>query len=279
MQKIIICFLFCSFFVIGITSCKKKKCGSKMTLTAEDSVIEGESIHLAVKDSYPTDNGTTNTYFFWEFPNMAEYSSTTAGMLEVHDASSRTIDNADFRDGGDYYFKVNPGNEKCSDVTAKKHVTVIPKTSPCINTVTENTLVIDESFTTTVITEPILPQLTTDSYNAFHVSLLLTTINGQFEIYFDIPFPKQSSTYSLRNRYQNSTDSEMEDDAPVQANILFIPNGEIYNSYRIVEGFNDLYVKLEGNQLVITFCNVVFTKASSFPLRTITVSGKARVQI
>jgi hypothetical protein len=83
----------------------------------------------------------------------------------------------------------------------------------------------------------------------------------------------------MRNYYQNFSDSQVEDDPYIQVEVAFSPNNEGYDAYRLVENTQNIYVKREGNTLIFSFCDVVFTKASSNPDRTISMSGKFKITL
>ncbi|MGV3629570.1 MAG: hypothetical protein ACO1O6_00090 [Bacteroidota bacterium] len=265
----------CLILVLFLTNCKKSEyCAENLSLQAPASVVEGETIMLSVKNSI----SGANTYYYWTFPDMTPYSSTVGGAVEVSDDGPRFIEHADFRDDGEYTFTINPGDDKCSVAHDTKIVHVIPKTCPCYDELGENYLEINKSWLSGTFVQDFTPIFEETSFNdGFQVLYSMPMFTYQLEVHFETPAPHHSSTYALRNYYQNGLDG-MEDDPPVQAWITFVPAADSYNTYRVVEGAGNLYVKYENNQLVLSFCDLVFTHTSD-PNKTIRLSGKARVDL
>jgi hypothetical protein len=263
-----------------LTSCiKQPDCGKPIFIIAPIEVMEGEDLTLGVKNVLDG----TNTYFYWEFPDMSAYSSTVDGMAEVSDFDPITIYKVDFRDEGNYRFKVSPGQDECDTKITSKFIKVIPKVSPCFADFSENTMLLTESFSANPFNLTLTPYVSGDTLNQdLQINLGMTGGNNfgyALNFYFDIPKPTHSSTYTMRNYYQNFSDSQIEDDPYIQVEVAFSPNNEGYDAYRLVENTQNIYVKREGNTLIFSFCDVVFTKASSNPDRTISMSGKFKITL
>ncbi len=268
--------LFVALVAIG-SSCKKNetKCNAQLAIEGPIYVNEGDNFTLTPVNA--TDINQSNTYFYWQYADMSNFTQTVDGMFEVSDTDPMTFEKADIRHDGVYKFKINSGNDKCPDVTASHAVKIIPKVSPCFNTMLLDTLMIDESFSGGIIEQSYVPILSIGTYgDEFSVELAMPMFTYFLVFYFDIPIPDYSSTYTLRNYYQNYSDTQIQDDPVIQASVQFAPDNATYNDYRIAENQQNIYVKVEGNDMYISFCDLLFTH-TSIPGRTVTVSGKFKV--
>ena len=276
-MKAIYSFFILSVFLSISYGCKKDTCIQDLNLVAPSSVMEGEDIYLSVTGA---DEAVNNSYY-WGLADMSYYSTLVDGMVEVSGPDPIIIENADLRDNGSYAFRIIPGQAgECPKVQSDKIITVIPKVSPCYNTTTENVLFIDESFSSGVINQTFTPTYENiwSSGSDFHIGLSMPMFTYAMDFYFYILPPEHSSTYTLRNYYQNASDGSVEDDFFIQAEVYFCPDNEGGNSYRVTENLDNLYVKREGNQLVLTFCDVEFSHIT-IPSKTVTISGKVRVDL
>lgn len=258
-------------------SCKKKKmyC-SEISIEGPDIVVEGEDIHLKVVN-LPIEE-SLNTYYYWKFANTDGYYTFMDDMVEVYDASPVTIHKADIRDNGLYAFSIHSSNDYCPVLTAVKYVKVIPKTCPCYNSIPFDTLIIDKSFSPEIEYRsyvPILDEALTGK--DFGIELGMPMFSYFMKFHFDIPIPDYSSTYTIRNHFQNGTDGLVPDDKILQVDVEFSPDNE-GNVYRVAENQDNLYLKREGNYLIITFCDVLFTH-KTITGRTLKISGKVRVSV
>jgi hypothetical protein len=268
--------LFVALVAIG-SSCKKNenKCNAQLAIEGPVYVNEGDNFTLTPVNA--TDINQSNTYFYWQYADMSNFSQTVDGMYEVSDTDPVTFEKADIRHDGVYKFKINSGNDKCPDVTASHTVKIIPKVSPCFNTMVLDTLMIDESFSGGIIDQSYVPVLAIGTFgDEFDIELVMPMFTYFLEFYFDIPIPDYSSTYTLRNYYQNYSDTQIQDDPVIQAYVEFSPDNEGADAYRIAENQQNIYVKVEGNDMYISFCDLLFTH-TSIPGRTITLSGKFKV--
>ena len=268
--------LFAALVAIG-TSCKKKedKCNEQLAIQGPTYVNEGDNFTLTPINA--TNINQVNTYFYWKYADMSNATQTVDGMYEVSDADPVTFEKADIRHDGVYIFKIHNADDKCLPAMASHTVKIIPKVSPCFTTMELDTMIIDESFTAGMIAQPYVPVLSVGTYqDEFNVELAMPMFTYFLAFYFDVPIPDYSSTYTLRNYYQNYADSQIQDDPVIQAYVEFSPDNEGADAYRIAENQQNIYVKVEGNDMYISFCDLLFTH-TSIPGRTITLSGKFKV--
>lgn len=261
------------------SSCLKKEKDCNAELKLEGPIYVNEGSDFTLTPTNVTDIDHANTYFYWQYADMTNANFTVGGMYEVSDADPVTFENADIRHDGVYSFKIDSGNDKCPDVIVSHTVHIVPKPSPCFNNLTLDTLEIDESFTGGTILQSYTPLLIEGTFgDAFTVDLAMPMFTYNLKFHFDIPVPDYSSTYKLRNYYQNGADAQIPDDPVIQASIEFSPDNEGYNAYRIAENQQNLYVKVEGNNMYLSFCDLLFTH-TSIPGRTIVMSGKLKVAL
>jgi hypothetical protein len=270
--------LIAALVAIG-SSCKKNenKCNANLTLEGPVYVNEGDNFTLTPTNA--TDINHSNTYFYWLYADMSNATQTVDGMYEVSDTDPVTFEKADIRHGGVYSFKIHNADDKCPPAIASHTVIIVPKVSPCFNSLPIDTMMIDQSFTSGVIEQAFDPALTVNSYgDEFSVELLMPMFTYFLEFSFKIPVPNYSSTYTLRNTYQNYADSQIPDDDVIQAYVQFSPDNEGYDAYRIAENQQNIYVKVEDNVMYLSYCDLLFTH-TSIPGRTIKLSGKVKVNL
>lgn len=268
--------LFAALIAIG-SSCKKNqnKCNENLTLEGPVYVNEGENFTLTPTNA--TNINQSNTYFYWLYADMSNATQTVDGMYEVSDADPVTFEKADIRHEGVYSFKIHNADDKCPPAIASHTVKIIPKVSPCFTSLALDTLMIDQSFSSGIISQSYVPVLTVGTFgDTYSVELSMPMFTYFLKFYFDIPIPNYSSTYTLRNYYQNGADSQIQDDPIIQAYVEFSPDNEGADAYRIAENQQNIYVKVEGNDMYLSFCDLVFTH-TSIPGRTIKLSGKVKV--
>ena len=261
------------------SSCKKKenKCNEQLAIEGPTYVNEGDNFTLTPINA--TDINGVNTYFYWKYADMSNATQTVSGMYEVFDASPVTFEKADIRHEGLYMFKIHNSDDNCIDALASHTVKIIPKVSPCFNSLSVDTMLIDESFTAGTIEQPYVPVLTLNSFgDEFSVELVMPMFTYFLEFSFDIPIPNYSSTYTLRNTYQNYADSQIPDDPIIQAYVEFSPDNEGADAYRIAENQENIYVKVEDNVMYLSYCDLLFTH-TSIPGRTIKLSGKVKINL
>lgn len=267
--------------VISITSgCKKdsdKYCAPDLAIYGPSTFVEGEDFTLG--PTHLPKEIAENTNYYWKYANMDGYNILTDGMTSVYDASPITIQSGDIRDQGTYTFRMRNDGIECSDMIASKEVQMIPKTCPCFDNLPMDTLIVDESFSTGTIYQPFTSVLQPDPWGStFDLQLYLPMFTYDMQFNFDVPVPDYSSTYSLRNFYQNYYESNVPYDEFIQAYVTFTPSNEGADTYRLVDNQQNVYVKRVGNTLYITFCDLLFTHKLA-PTKTITVSGKTVVNL
>lgn len=252
-------------------------CNENLQLNGPTSVVEGEDFTLTPLDY--SKHQESNTYFYWEYPDMSDYYITVSGMTEVSSTDPITIENADIRDEGDYFFRIYSGNEDCDIAMGKHTLDVIPKTSPCFEELSTQYLIIDESFSNDIIYQSYTPILDESWDNSdFEVELSMPMFSYFLRLRFDIPIPDYSSTYKLRNSIISQSESLVDEDPIIHADIRFCPDNVSGDPYRVEDLQSNLYLKRQGNLMYLSFCDVVFTH-QTYPDRTITVSGKVEVPL
>ena len=266
-MKIILKYLLFTALSLFLLSCSKKKntCGEDYTLSAPLTVKEGESLTLKV-DGY---NGTSNTTFLWECPDMTPYNMLSEGRVE--DDDNFVIQDFNIQDVGTYNVKIYPGGDDCEPIYLEKAVEMTPKTCTCSDPPATNTLYYDATYEGLFAEE----SMTANVFNSGNETSSEITFSGNntFKIFFGRMLPEFSSTYNLIGGINTFWDTF--DDSYLD--IHFHLNG--YNhgfDYWYIEDDDLVYVKRNGDQLSIQFCDV---KVYHLGVYYFTISGKFIVTV
>ncbi len=263
-------FLIFTFFCLVLSCRKKNDCSQNMQIIGPDSVNEGEEIQLNIKNPIPE---KTNTYYYWNYPDMSHYYSLVDNFVEVDYAEPAYIEKARVTDEGQYTFKVI--SKECGTVTVSKNIKVIPLVSPCFNSTFDNQLDLTKSNSPIQVFQKFTPILH-DNLSDFYIELKMPMFTYTMNLYFYKSIPVKSSRYLIRNRYQNAFDDQIPKDEDLHVYIDFATASVGYDYYRVDEALNNLYLKREGNQMIISFCDVAFKGKYN---DSIVVSGKVNINL
>jgi len=271
MSKIAAGFYFLIPLVL-IFSCKKQEesCGTDMILLGADSVYEGETIELTPL-AFPTGG---NVHFNWEFPDMTPFPT----GIDAYGADPVKVTNASIFDEGLYSFRAFPKTSGCPDVvTAAKYVKVLALPCPCCEEIYENNLKIT-TWQGEEIVMPFNPIFDSD-FDTTQFSISNWQSSGPY--YIDLAIKTRlgdrSRTFKLINSISYWTGSGIPEDKNTQAWLNVDLGTEPADTYLMEEGVNNLYVRHDGDQVTLNFCNVVF-RNKYYANKYYTVSGKVYLE-
>jgi hypothetical protein len=224
-----------------------------MEINSESFVYERGTIVLNVQNVYEI---ALNPDHQWIYPNHDPSVSPIYGVNNVYlsnDNTKLTISNATVYNEGNYSFS-NSGD--CGVFSVEKHIQVIPLPTPCFDDIAPNQLYVRDSASgaeSTVTCSVQLMDAEDDLYFHFNGPMFTYKLTLDFDY-----LPEKSSTFYLRNYYENASDIDLPDDELRQAFIAFIPSNASPTDYRLLALTEDVHIKRDGNQITVTLCNVRF---------------------
>jgi hypothetical protein len=224
-----------------------------MVLIAPTVVYERASVDLSVKN-VPYFNA--NTQYWWKFPDMSIYGQQSGYGVDVHQSDADfTLTELTMHDKGLYIFTVK--DDDCGVFQAKKHIEVLPLPTPCFDDIEPNKLLVRDSATGIES----LIDCFVDVFNADNSGIKLSFKGPMFTYDLEVEFPEmpeETSTFYLKNYYENGTDQNIPDNDLTQAYIAFQPSTSTVFDYRLIPLTEDIHFKREGNQITLTLCSVRF---------------------
>lgn len=228
-----------------------------MIIVAPGSIYERSKLTLLVRNVHSIG---TNVDYGWMFPDMSPYSTLGGYGLDVGMKDSIwSINSVKVQDQGTYTFTTS--DSECGTFKANKYVEILPLPIPCSNEVEDNKLYVVDSATGIQDVVSFTVDLHDVVYELY-LSIEAPMFTYDLTVEFDY-IPERSSTFYLRNFYENGIESQIPEDEFTQASIVFTPSSATATQYKLSPLTEDIYVRRNGNQMTLSLCNVRFKSATS----------------